>query len=342
MYGFLLFLCFQSLPSFLENLEPIRVWEWRSGKTLEAQWDVSRDSDPDKISLTTDGEPVVVLLRDLSQEDKQYVLRRREKRNLQKEYEIPDGKKPGERLTRTLGDVEFAFRWCPPGTFLIGSPTSEKGRWYNETQHSVTLTKGFWMMETEVTQAQWNAVMGRSFQDEILRYDAVQRALQIGNTDQVFARIAPENPVHYLSWHACRKFCEQARRQGLPLCLPTEAQWEYACRAGTTGKFAGDLDAMAWFESNSQEKIYPVGILQPNAWGLYDMHGNISEWCADYFAFFSPENVTDPQGPKNGKYRVFRGSHWTSNRAHSRSAKRSAESPSANVSTIGMRCILGQ
>ncbi len=337
-----LFLCFQALPSFLENTEPIRVWEWKNGKTLEAEWDVSRDSEADQILLKTEQNSETVSLKDLSDDDRRYVLQRRESRNLLKEYDIPDGKEPRERITRTLGGVEFAFRWCPPGTFLMGSPTSEKGRGYNETQHSVTLTKGFWMMETEVTQAQWLAVTGISFSEEIKGYKSVQREMQLGLTQSDFSGIGPQKPVYYISWYGFRTFCEQARKQGLPLRMPTEAQWEYACRAGTTGKFAGELDSMAWFESNSQNVSHSAGALKPNAWGLYDMHGNVCEWCSDCYAPFQSESVQDPQGPKEGKYRVYRGSNWQSNRAHSRSAKRDADSPISNAVCIGIRCVLGQ
>ena len=167
----------------------------------------------------------------------------------QKLSELKSGQTAGERKVVTVNGVEFAFRWCPAGTFTMGAPTSEEGL-YNETQHEVTLTKGFWMLETEVTQKQWKAVMG---------------------TNPSFFK-GDDLPVESVSWNDCQEFCEKTGLQ-----LPTEAQWEYACRAGTTDAYAGNLDEMAWYYSNSGNKTHPVGTKKPNAWGLYDMHGNVWE-----------------------------------------------------------------
>ncbi len=165
------------------------------------------------------------------------------------------GAKAGERKTVTVNGVEFAFRWCPAGTFMMGSPKDEKDRSSDETQHEVTLTKGFWMLETEVTQKQWKAITG----------------------DNPSNFKGDDLPVEEVSWNDCQEFCRKCSALGLPVQLPTESQWEYACRAGTTDAYAGNLDEMAWYYSNSGNKTHPVGTKKPNAWGLYDMHGNVWE-----------------------------------------------------------------
>ncbi len=217
------------------------------------------------------------------------------------------GKTAGETKTITLpGGVKMEMVWCPPGTFTMGSPEDEKASAkcfdWEETQHQVTLTKGFWMGKTEVTQAQWKSVMG---------YNP--------------SRNEGDNlPVDMVNWHECQKFCEM-----LGLQLPTEAQWEYACRAGSTGPYAGsgNLDEMGWYYGNSGEKTHPVGQKKPNAWGLYDMHGNVCEWCADLYDDYPDGAVTDPQGARDGDQRVLRGGDEGSGAARCRSASRSLSEP---------------
>ncbi len=226
------------------------------------------------------------------------------------------GSKAGERAVLTINDVEFAFRWCPPGRFKMGSPEGEPGHNDDEIQHQVTLTKGFWIMETEVTQKQWNAIMkhkyfrgGYFFGDDL--------------------------PVDNVTWDSCREFC---RKTGLQ--LPTEAQWEYACRAGSEGAYAGNLDDMAWYKDNHEGKPHPVGMKKPNAWGLYDMHGNVSEWCADWYVKDYPlEDVTDPQTLSGGFLRVSRGGNWISYDEECRSANREIESTKSQLDILGFRCI---
>ena len=228
--------------------------------------------------------------------------------------QLPEtGSEAGERAVVTVNGVEFAFRWCPPGTFMMGSPESEEGRDSDEKLHQVTLTKGFWIMETEVTQKQWIAVMGdnpKKFADN--------------NT-----------PVGDVSWNDCQKFCQKTGFQ-----LPTEAQWEYACRAGTTEAFAGDLDDMAWYEENSDYNRFPVGKKKPNAWGLYDMHGNVMEWCQDIYNYSYPsENVTDPAARSGGSLRVIRGGSYFDNANNCRSASRSYKDPDSQDYHLGFRCV---
>ncbi|MCX6875998.1 MAG: formylglycine-generating enzyme family protein [Verrucomicrobia bacterium] len=119
--------------------------------------------------------------------------------------------------------------------------------------------------------------------------------------------------------------------------MPTEAQWEYACRAGTTGDYAGKLPEMAWFSENSGRKTHPVGTKKANAWGLHDMHGNVWEWCADWYGDYPKGAVTDPTGSNNGSYRVYRGGSWRSVGTRCRSAYRSGGPPDDRSSSIGCR-----
>ncbi len=176
-------------------------------------------------------------------------------------------------LTDGLNGSKFA-QICP-STFMMGSPKSESGRDSNEgPQHQVTISKAFELQTTEVTQSQWQAVMG--------------------STPSDFK--GPDLPVEQVSWDDAQAFISKlnALGDGYRYRLPTEAEWEYAARAGTTGPYAGDLDAMAWYSQNSGNKTHPVGTKAPNAWGLYDMHGNVWEWTQDWDGAYSSSAVTDP------------------------------------------------
>ena len=207
---------------------------------------------------------------------------------------------PGERKTIPLANgVTMEMVWCPPGAFMMGSPETEAGHAGDEKQHRVTLTKGFWLAKHEVTQEQWKSVMGSN--PSLLKGDAL--------------------PVENVSWEDCQAFCGKTG-----LRLPTEAQWEYACRSGTTGPFSGTgkLEEMGWYAKNSGQHPQPVGKKPPNAWGLYDMHGNVREWCGDwYMGDYGAGAVTNPPGPATGNYHVLRGgSYRSSAQANCRSANR--------------------
>jgi formylglycine-generating enzyme required for sulfatase activity len=237
----------------------------------------------------------------------------------------------GQEMTVDLGSVSaITLLWVSPtsdGGFAMGSPASENDRSDKETQHTVILTKGFWLGRTEVTQAQWVAVMGANPSED--------------KGDNL--------PVTNVSWYAAMAFCKEltAREQaagrlfdGYVYTLPSEAQWEYACRAGTTGAYAGDLNAMAWHILNSKD-LNPVGTKQANAWGFYDMHGNAWEWCRDWFDDDLGRRVTDPTGPSTGDYRVNRGGGCGSDPKRGRSAARSGQSPGSDGSSQGFRLSLG-
>ncbi len=208
----------------------------------------------------------------------------------------------------------------PAGKFMMGSPASEKGRNENETQHEVTLTKPFYMGKYEVTQEQWFEIMG-------------------GNPSKEKGRMLP---VTNVSWNDCQDFIKKlnAKTNG-GYRLPTEAEWEYACRAGTTTKYSvGDkiTPKDANYRASKIGEPVAVGSYKPNAVGLYDMHGNVWEWCEDWKVDYPKEAVIDPKGPEAGKNRVLRGGSFTGVGMHSRSANWFDNLPSTwNIDGLGFR-----
>jgi sulfatase modifying factor 1 len=238
-------------------------------------------------------------------------------------------------LTETTNTIGIEMIRIPSGTFMMGSPANESGRSDHERQHKVTLSRGFWLGKTEVTQRQWKAVMGE-------------------NPSKI---IGEDRPVERVSWHDCLEFCNAlSRLEGLTPAyliseagvtwnesadgyrLPTEAEWEYACRAGTTGPFAGDLDEMAIYSRNSGRKTSAVGIRRANSWGFHDMHGNVAEWCWDaYEKDYGAGWVMDPIGPDEGEFRVQRGGNWHFNAMGCRSASRGADKSDTLRNRLGIR-----
>jgi formylglycine-generating enzyme required for sulfatase activity len=226
---------------------------------------------------------------------------------------------PGEKVTLQLpGDVSMGFAWCPPGSFRMGSVRGDSDE---EPVHKVTLSKGFFMGIHPVTQAQWKAMMGTNPS----HFKGVNR------------------PVESVSWDDCREFCEKITavlKGRVTVRLPTEAEWEYACRAGTkTGYWSGNddaaLDRVGWYSANCSE-TQPVGQLAPNAWGLFDVHGNVWEWCSDWFGPYSANEQTDPIGQSSGDSRVLRGGSWYYGSGHCRAAYRFRNVPQLRYN-IGFR-----
>lgn len=221
-----------------------------------------------------------------------------------------------------VAGVRQQLRWIPPGRFWMGSPENEEGRYDNEgPRHEVQLTHGFWLFDTPCTQALWQAVMKR-------------------NPSHFEGK---ERPVEHVSWEDCQKFIAKLndQRPGLALALPTEAEWEYACRAGTnTARYGEDLDAIAWYHKNSNDQTHPVKQKKPNAWGLYDVLGNVAEWCHDGRRNYVTDAVVNPLGPTTaGARRVIRGGGWRWGALHIRSAYRYANrSGYYRSDDLGFRC----
>ncbi|MGA2265172.1 MAG: formylglycine-generating enzyme family protein [Phycisphaerae bacterium] len=232
-----------------------------------------------------------------------------------------------KELTLDLGNnVKMKLVLIPAGKFMMGSPAGEADRHANEgPQHEVTISKPFYMGVTEVTQEQYEQVMGKNPS----HFKGAQ------------------NPVESVSWNDAAEFCRKlSKRTGQAVRLPTEAEWEYACRAGAGTRYCfGDAEAelgdYAWHHDNSEGTTHPVGQKKPNVWGLYDMHGNVMEWCADWYSdSYANAASQDPQGPGTGSSRVCRGCYGIFPPAYHRSAVRSRH-PSDYVSIgIGFRVAL--
>jgi formylglycine-generating enzyme len=215
--------------------------------------------------------------------------------------------------------MKMAF--IPAGEFIMGSPADEKGREDDERQHTVKITKAFRIGVTEVTQAQWTKVMG-------------QRKGKFAGDDR---------PVEEVSWKDAVAFCRKlSQLEGQTYRLPTEAEWEYAGRAGATGRFSGGarLVELGWCDDNGGDETHAVAGKRPNAWGLYDLHGNVAEWCADYYApAYGTAQASDPAGPAEGKARVVRGGSFASFERGCRCASRGSTPESYQLKTLGFRIV---
>jgi formylglycine-generating enzyme required for sulfatase activity len=230
--------------------------------------------------------------------------------------------------TNSLGQT---FVLLPAGTFTMGSPSDEPSRATDEgPQHQVTLTQPFYMQTTEVTQDQWAAVMG---------------------SNPSYFSGCPTCPVEGVTWNDVQTFITEMNKRGEGIySLPTEAEWEYAARAGSTTAFynggiteagAGydpNLNAIGWYTYNSGDRTHPVAQKAPNAWDLYDMSGNVYEWCLDWYGSYPSGSVTDPRGPASGSWRVFRGGSWYSGAKYCRSAYRGA-APDDRYRNVGFRLL---
>jgi formylglycine-generating enzyme required for sulfatase activity len=236
--------------------------------------------------------------------------------------EPPVAKAPTQRMfTNSIG---MGFVLIPAGSFKRGSPAGESGRYDNERRHLVTISKPFYLQTTEVTQKQWRQVMG--------------------SNRSYFKECGDDCPVEDVSWIDAQEFIQKLNQteSGTEYRLPTEAEWEYACRAGSNGRFCfgndeARLGEHAWYWSNSGGKPHPVGKKKPNIWGLYDMHGNVREWCQDWYGDYPTGQVTDPAGPKAGKTRVFRGGSFNASARELDCAFRLAIAPGTRTYFFGLR-----
>jgi formylglycine-generating enzyme required for sulfatase activity len=228
------------------------------------------------------------------------------------------------RRARVLAKVTSELVRIPPGTFTMGS---DFGNSDEKPMTRVTFTKAFWLGKYQVTQQYWFAVMGTKpsfFQDG-------------------------RRPVENVSWDEAMEFCRRLTEtakaagqlpEGYAYMLPSEAQWEYACRAGTTGDFAGQVEAMAVYSENAGGTTHVVGTKQANAWGLHDMHGNVWDWCLDWKGSYSGGSVIDPMGAASGSLRVYRGGSWSDGAGFCRSANRCGNSPGVRFHDLGFRLAL--
>ena len=238
----------------------------------------------------------------------------------------------GSTRTNSLG---MTFVAIAPGTFMMGSPENEPGRDDDETHHEVTLTQGYYMQTTPVTQGQWTAIMG-------------------GNPSS-FSDCGDDCPVDTVTWYDVKNFIEALNAISVETYrLPTEAEWEYAARAGSTTAFAGGgimetgggydpvLHRMGWYKFNSQYRTHPVAQKAPNAWGLYDMHGHVWEWVADGYGPYPASPAVDPKGASSGWTRVIRGGGLHNDARLCRSANRHYYPPDRRYYSFGFRLVLSK
>ncbi|MBI4775262.1 MAG: formylglycine-generating enzyme family protein [Deltaproteobacteria bacterium] len=232
-------------------------------------------------------------------------------------------------ITNSLG---MAFAYIPPGRFTMGSPERELGRFADEPRRLVTLTQGFYLQTTEVTQGQWKALMDTN--------------------PSFFNTCGDDCPVESVSWDDAQAFIVRLNSLGEGVYrLPTEAEWEYAARARSALGFANgevterycgldpNLDSMGWYCHELELATHPVAQKTPNAWGLYDMHGNLREWCLDWYGAYPTGPVTDPLGPSTGTYRVLRSGSWSDDATSCRSASRGGLQPNSSDKLVGLRVL---
>jgi len=237
----------------------------------------------------------------------------------------------GKVITNATG---MKLVYIPAGSFMMGSPSNEKGPPEEGPQHEVRISEGFWMGQTEVTQGQYKSVMNAE------PWSGKERVQKSAN-----------NPAVYVNWDDAVEFCRKlSQQEGKTYRLPTEAEWEYACRAGTTTRFSfGDRDSSlgdyAWFRDNArkvnEKYAHSVGQKKPNPWGMYDMHGNVWEWCNDWYAegkgYYGESPRNDPTGPDTGSIRVGRGGGWNYPPHRCRSACRFFSAPLYRPDYLGFR-----
>ncbi len=261
----------------------------------------------------------------------------------------PGGEAAGETGARVQEEKQYGlkalydgsgFVRIPAGEFMMGS---RDGSGDERPVHRVRISRSFEMGKFEVTQAQWEAVMGSN---RAAHAEPEKESVALGEP------VVSSNPSHFkgstlpvenVSWDDVQQFLRRLNRLDSrhTYRLPTEAEWEYACRAGSTKGYAGSLDRVAWYQANSGGQTQPVGQKQPNAWGLYDMHGNVLEWVQDWYGhdYYGNSPATDPQGPKSGSYRVYRGGSWYASAADCQAAFRSFDLPGNRYYSLGLRLV---
>ncbi len=261
----------------------------------------------------------------------------------QADASIGRGEEPPGALSNSIGMRLVPIR---AGTFQMGSPPGEPGRGRDERQHEVMISGNYHMGAHEVTQSQFAKIMEGDnpsfFQGMAMK--------------KWFEKDTPtlDYPVESVTWFDAVKFCQRLsdipaeKMAGRVYRLPTEAEWEYACRAGTTSRFffgedEGDLRFYAWFRPNAGQRTHPVGQKRPNSWGLHDMYGNVWEWCSDWYEPEYPSGaVKDPKGPDRGSLKVIRGGDWGDEPPYCRSAERDSIQPGHTGNDRGFRVVMIQ
>jgi formylglycine-generating enzyme required for sulfatase activity len=240
-----------------------------------------------------------------------------------------------ETITNSIG---MKLVLIPKGTFMMGSPERE-----DEPQHQVTISKDYYLGVTEVTQGQYEKVIGKN-PSRFQKSSRFQEFRVRGSDTSMY-------PVEDVWWKEAEEFCKklsdlpEEKKAGRVYRLPTEAEWEYACRAGSKsaysfGESSKSLGDYAWFYENSNGQTHPVGEKKANAWGLYDMQGNVWEWCSDWYGQYPKGAVSDPVGPREGSFRVIRGGSYFSEAANCRSANHNRHDPSDRFHYYGFRVAL--
>ena len=230
----------------------------------------------------------------------------------------------------------------PAGEFMMGSPDG-KGEDNERPQHPVELD-AFFMDKYEVTNEEFCKFLnkkGSHSEGEHVWLDMFDNNCRIEKQDSTYVPKSAygTHPVTLVSWYGAKAFAEWSSKR-----LPTEAEWEYACRAGTTTNYCFDderkLGEYAWYDDNSDDETHLVGQKKPNHWGLYDMHGNVWEWCSDWYGGYSQSAVKDPEGPSTGTSRVLRGGSWSESFSSAlRSANRASDNPNSRYYSDGFRCV---
>ncbi len=242
----------------------------------------------------------------------------------------------GGDFTETVSGIEFDIVYVKGGTFQMGA-TSEQGRDYDSDErpvHSVTLSD-YYIGKFEVTQGLWEKVMGTTIHEQRIKAG-------YSSTNGV----GSDYPMYYVNWEEAQEFCKKlSQLTGKTYVLPTEAQWEYAARGGVKSKgykYSGSntIGNVAWYDDNSSESTHPVGTKQPNELGIYDMSGNVWEWCSDWYGSYSSESQSNPTGPSTGSYRVLRVGSWSSDAWYCRVSNRGSLNPSSRDYYIGFRVVL--
>jgi formylglycine-generating enzyme required for sulfatase activity len=308
-----------------EDRETLRESFFEARRLVTREWDEEIQDPPPGTEAPADPSPGSRIVHHVDQEPEfryfnglgEILFTYRGDPGSRKVYDLPPGP----------GTVALPVRWIPPGQFLRGSPVTEPGREPDEALHSVILPHGFFLTETPCTQAQWSRIMA-------------------ANPSRFHG---PDLPVEQVNWEEAREYARRLtefhRREGRIAAgwrwdLPTEAQWEYACRVRKPGVYHGPIEAVAWYQANSGKRTHPVGGRPPNGWGLRDMHGNVAKWCLDWYGPYPSDMVRQPAGPLFGTFRVYRGGGWSDEARCCRSAFRGRSVPDFRSSNIGFSLVL--